>query len=109
MPPPPSQFVVLAGTCLCDTSALVTGLRSATDRARLHHDSRDNPLAPTEGWAATCGLDASLCDYMPSRFFIKPTASLQLNQTLFGAPSAACTPCALVWWRADSMARWVFI
>eukprot|EP01048_Picozoa_sp_COSAG05_P002447 COSAG05_NODE_100_length_19386_cov_396.467154_21_plen_89_part_00 len=59
----------------------------ATLSAELQHDSRDEPLAPTEGWAGTCGLDASLCDYMVCKHFIKPTASVQLNRSIFGTLS----------------------
>ena len=57
----------------------------ATLNALLRHDSRDEPLVPTMGWAGTCGIGASLCDYMQSGHFVKPTASLQANRTFFGA------------------------
>ena len=56
----------------------------ATVSAMLRHDSRDQPLAPTTGWAGTCGVDFSVCDYMVSNHFVKPTASLQLNRTFLG-------------------------
>ena len=74
-----------ASAAIREHCALPLGYNTkATLNAILRHDSRDDPLAPTAGWAGTCGIDASLCDYMVSKHFIKPSFSMQLNRSLFG-------------------------
>lgn len=50
--------------------------------ASLNHDNRDSPMAPTAGWSGNVSVSGSLCDYVASKHFVKPTASLQVNRTL---------------------------
>ncbi len=50
--------------------------------ASLSHDSRDFPMAPSAGWSGNVTVAGALCDYVASKHFVKPTASLQMNRTV---------------------------
>ena len=61
--------------------------------ASLNHDDRDFPMAPTAGWFGNVSISGSLCDYVSSKHFVKPTASLQMNRTLFGLTLSSSLHC----------------
>jgi outer membrane protein assembly factor BamA len=39
-------------------------------------------MAPSAGWSGNVTVAGALCDYVASKHFVKPTASLQMNRTV---------------------------